>query len=282
MAKKDVECFNCHKKGHFSCDCRGPGGAKEGQPLPKKHSSKSKDNTTNAVTNIQDSAWSAVVLGLGMTDSLFDDVYLDEMSLKDIISDNDELPLPALENIVSDNDEPPAPELEASALPAFTVSTAIDHTSELYDSGATCHMTPHKGALLNYTPIAPKPISTANQLTFHTFGHGGLPIHLPNGNNFTNITLRDVLYTLDIALTLVSIGLIDKAGYTVTFKGSMCTIRDTASKFIGSFPKQDGLYCVDTHLEAPVSTHSATVKMSATEAHHRLGHISPEAAKQLC
>ena len=67
---------------------------------------------------------------------------MDEISLKDIISDNDELPMPALENVVSDNDEPPALELEASALPAFTISTAINHTSELYDSGATHHMTP--------------------------------------------------------------------------------------------------------------------------------------------
>ena len=30
-----------------------PGGAKEGQLLPKKQLSKSKDNTANAVTNIQ-------------------------------------------------------------------------------------------------------------------------------------------------------------------------------------------------------------------------------------
>ena len=63
-AKKDVECFNCHKKGHFSHNCHGPGGAKEGQPLPKKQSSKSKDNTANAVTNTQDGAWSAVILRL--------------------------------------------------------------------------------------------------------------------------------------------------------------------------------------------------------------------------
>ena len=127
-------------------------------------------------------------------------------------------------------------------------------------------MTPHKGALLNYVPIAPKPISVANHLTFHAFGHSDLPIHLPNGNKYTNVMHQDVLYTLDIALTLVSIGLIDKASYTMTFKGSMCTIHDTAGKVIGSFPKWDGLYCVDTHLETPALAHSATVEISATEA----------------
>ena len=29
--KKEVECYNCHKKGHFSCNCYGPRGSKEGQ-----------------------------------------------------------------------------------------------------------------------------------------------------------------------------------------------------------------------------------------------------------
>ena len=127
QTSKDIECFNCHKKGHFSHNCHGSGGAKEGQLLPKKQLSKSKDNTANAVTNVQDCALSAVILRLGTTDLHFDNIYLDKISLEDI---------------VSDNDVPPtlAPELEASALPAFTVSTAISHASELYDSGATCHM----------------------------------------------------------------------------------------------------------------------------------------------
>ena len=29
--KKNVECHNCHKKGHYKSDCWAPGGGKEGQ-----------------------------------------------------------------------------------------------------------------------------------------------------------------------------------------------------------------------------------------------------------
>jgi len=79
------------------------------------------------------------------------------------------------------------------------------------------HLThdPLQAAMVNYITIMPKPINTVNQHTFHAIGWGNLPICMPNGKGFT---LQDVLHTSDIAPTLVSVGLIDEAGYTVTFK----------------------------------------------------------------
>ena len=38
--KSDVECFNCHKKGHMKSDCWVKGGGKEGQWLKKKDNTK--------------------------------------------------------------------------------------------------------------------------------------------------------------------------------------------------------------------------------------------------
>ena len=114
---------------------------------------------------------------------------------------------------------------------AYFTSTSVstDHvTSEIYDSRATRHMTPYKEALVNYAVITPKPINAANQHTFYTIGQGDFPICVPNGKGFTSITLWDILHTPDIALTLVSIGLIDKARYTVTFKDGMCNIHNSA------------------------------------------------------
>ena len=40
---KNVECFNCHKKGHKKPDCWAPGGGKEGQGPNQKGKEKDKD-----------------------------------------------------------------------------------------------------------------------------------------------------------------------------------------------------------------------------------------------
>jgi len=97
-----------------------------------------------------------------------------------------------------------------------------------------------------------------------------------------NITLWDVLYTPDIVQTLISVGLIDDAGYMVTFANGTCTIHDTAHKTIGLFPKWEGLYKVDTHLRDSTSVSSLDTSLSIEDAHRLLGHISPDAVKQLC
>src|SRR5882724_4502905 len=59
-SKRDIKCFNCHKKGHYTCDCCGPGGAKEGQQPPKGWLPKGNDNTANTAATMQDGAWSAI------------------------------------------------------------------------------------------------------------------------------------------------------------------------------------------------------------------------------
>ena len=43
-SKKDIECYNCHKKGHFKSDCWALGGGAEGKGL-KKWKGKQKGNS---------------------------------------------------------------------------------------------------------------------------------------------------------------------------------------------------------------------------------------------
>ncbi|KIN96112.1 hypothetical protein M404DRAFT_94908, partial [Pisolithus tinctorius Marx 270] len=44
----------------------------------------------------------------------------------------------------------------------------------LFDSGASCHMSSYCSKFLDYKPIIPKPITAANNHTFHAIGKGDL------------------------------------------------------------------------------------------------------------
>ena len=97
---------------------------------------------------------------------------------------------------------------------------------EIYDSGATCHMSPYINAFSDFEFISPKPISSADNQTFDAIGKGNLQIKIPNGENITMVTLRDALYAPTMAFTLISLSRADKAGYsTVIENGELNLVR---------------------------------------------------------
>lgn len=64
----------------------------------------------------------------------------------------------------------------------------------------------------------------ADKRVFFANGMGDLRIHVPNGESFTPVILRDTLHAPEMALTVVSISRIAKAGLSVSFEGSICKI----------------------------------------------------------
>ena len=81
-AGKDMECFNCHKKGHMKTECWGKGGGREGQG-PKGRSRRDRAHQATEATgqsngtNLNDvtfiaSALSAIDLGISKSDWILD------------------------------------------------------------------------------------------------------------------------------------------------------------------------------------------------------------------
>ncbi|KAJ3489198.1 hypothetical protein NLJ89_g11551 [Agrocybe chaxingu] len=150
---------------------------------------------------------------------------------------------------------------------------------ELYDSGASRHMTPFRDRLINYIPIDARPITAADKRIFHAVGKGDLRIQIPNGKTTTVILLRDVLYAPSMGLTIVSISRIAAAGCAALFRSNFCRIFDSKDRRIGHIHiSPNGLYRVE---HGEVASSASTTTMTVEDLHQRMGHISHDAARKL-
>ena len=76
--KKDVECWNCGKKGHFSNKCPDP-------QVNKKNKGKSPENTANAAASDEEGAWAAEEVDEGDWFSVDDDEDESEGELCEVV-----------------------------------------------------------------------------------------------------------------------------------------------------------------------------------------------------
>jgi hypothetical protein len=166
---------------------------------------------------------------------------------------------------------------------AATLTKAVKGglVTELYDSGATRHMTPYRDLLENYMAIIPKSINAVNKHTFQAVGRGNLTAQVPNGGSATTIMLKDVLYAPDITVTLISVSRIDTTGYSALFEGGACTIRDRNQKVVGRILLYGGLYCVEHDKSVAGTAYTAREALTIMELHCCMGHITPKATKHL-
>ena len=265
-----ITCFNCGGKGHKADKCPSPK-----QPKGEKKAEKRAEAATSAVVDddSDDVAWAALE-ELGdvphSADSLSQDSRApdeNEISLSEIIGD---LPKVVEPTVIIDAGKRPAisPHLATLAKPQHTTKPT---TCEILDSGATRHMTPDRHRLRNFKHIPDRPISAANQELFSATGIGEMTVRIPNGQDYTDVTLRDVLYAPKMGITLISVGRIDEAGYTATFKGGACTISNSKGKCVGYVPKLQGLYRINT---STLDTANVVETLTIDELHRRHGHVN--------
>ena len=183
------------------------------------------------------------------------------------------------ESAIDEGDEP-----ITHTFAAITLAN-IDSTleTELYDSGASCHMSPYKHNFINFIPIQTKILTTADGGCFEATGKGDMCVSMPVGKSTTTILLKDVLYAPKMGVTLISIGKIDAAGYVALFHKSQLQIFSPmrGGELLAQIPMVNGLYWVehqgDAHLAAAVDLEVVSIE----RLHWLMGHIAPGAAKTL-
>lgn len=273
--KKNVECFNCKKRGHYKSDCWAPGGGKEGQGPKDKE--KSKDKASKASEKDKDKAWYVHVASDSDTDSVPD---LETVSDSSFDSDTDDVDNEFNEDFTTHH----------GAMLAGNPPTEDEEA--ILDSGATSHMSPHLQRFISYRPIPPKNINAADNHIFRGVGRGDMWITVPrdeDGTETTRVLLRNVLHAPAMDITLVSIARIVAAGSTVAFLPKGCQVSNSEGDVIASIPLVRGLYRTTMRRdeeampmregESEEAEPTVTRAITLDEAHRMLGHVSYDTAR---
>ena len=125
---------------------------------------------------------------------------------------------------------------------AGAVITPVDEDSririELYDSGATQHISPFKSDFISYTPLEP-PIylNAANQQHFPAIRRGTLIVQVPNGGTReSKLTLHGTLHVPAVGCTLVSLAALDEEGYHAHIGAGHLDLTSPQGERIGRLP----------------------------------------------
>ena len=117
------------------------------------------------------------------------------------------------------------------------ITPCEDHNTphiELYDSGATRHISSYKSNFTAYSLLTPPMfLNTANQQRFPAVGTGKLAIQVPNRRGETELILNNALHAPSVGYTLVSLGALDKEGYNACIGGSYLELDSLHGKCIG-------------------------------------------------
>ena len=253
--KKNVVCHNCHKKGHYKSDCWAPGGGKEGQGPKQKGKGKSKADEKEKKDDAKkesgasaeakgkekgkekevEEAWLAMIDAVESEDKCGSDVEPEEDEFRwddfeefqGLNTVDDLLDICQDDEIICDLDKC------TYAVPddgAYTTSFNADELAgsvvtrknevDLYDSGASRHMSGLRHKFIDFVEIQPIPITAADKRVFQATAKGKMLLRIPNGDKGTSkVYLLDALYSASMGVTLVSISRIAKAGSTVVFQG---------------------------------------------------------------
>ena len=94
----------------------------------------------------------------------------------------------------------------------------------LIDSGASCHFNPHHKNFIFYHSNPPKPVHSTDSDMFNATGEGDIHVTTSYEGKAVNFTLKNVLHTPTMPITLISVSQMVKGGFPAHFKQTSCKI----------------------------------------------------------
>jgi Zinc knuckle len=288
------ECWNCGEKGHFKDKCPKPPKSKDDTKGKDKEKDKASGSANAAVKHNSDSESEGAWVAVGSDDEM---ALSDDGSMPDLeavsdsssecsdnpSSDKDWFSEAGDNGSELDNAEWRSDKLPEEVLVATTPARPGQYSymwAKLYNSRCTQHISPFHEDFTNFSEIFPGTFHTANKQSFNATGRGKMVINVPIGTNFSKLQLTEVLYSLEVGYTLISIRKLDKKGFSATFSGGKCTICGPDGRCVGKVSKSGrGLYKVQHERGEKANIVKETLTLYML--HQRLKHIFPQAAKKL-
>jgi hypothetical protein len=151
---------------------------------------------------------------------------------------------------------------------------------EIYNTGATRHISPYKADFSSYTTLSPPVYLTSadKNNSFPAIGTGTLIVKTSINGRESQLTLQNALHTPAISFTLVSLGTLDEEGYRYFVENRHLHLLTLHRDLVVIIPCN--AQCLYKAVHAYESAHTVE-PMSAMELHRCLRHISVASARKL-
>ncbi|GJZ18871.1 retrotransposon protein, putative, ty1-copia subclass, partial [Tanacetum coccineum] len=142
----------------------------------------------------------------------------------------------------------------------------------IMDSGCSYHMTPRLDILFDFLECDGGSVQLGDNRECKIRGIGKVRIQLKDGSSFV---LHNVRYIPELKRNLISLGTLEKEGYTVKLQSGKVKVINGSRVILSGIRRDNCVYSLDGHAMAGELNASVEEKDSLAQVwHKRLGHIS--------
>lgn len=158
------------------------------------------------------------------------------------------------------------------AFGARFLSGKFDANSWYIDSGATRHMTMHEDWITGHRKYGNTNIRAANNEVMNVSCSGDVNFNVKLNGKICEVQMKEVLCVPRLTTNLLSVSEITNKGNTVIFYPDKCLIRDMHKNVVATASVVDGLYKLDSDLNAALVAIGAKNTMELW--HRRCAHVN--------
>jgi ribonuclease HI len=148
------------------------------------------------------------------------------------------------------------------------VSKCSSENVWVVDSGASRHMTPHRGLLANIGPTSTKTIASADDTALSVIGSGQSNVKIGDAA----VSINDVLLVPKLSTNLLSVYEMAKKGNILMFDARGCTIKNANNETVCVIKPQNGIYMLKAEEKKCLLMQS--VEDDIYMWHRKLGHTN--------